>query len=75
MINEMKPGSIVVDMAVESGGKLYIPRKALAEAVRGTTDYQGLTGSITCSETGECAAASILFMQVQNGEWVPGPGQ
>jgi branched-chain amino acid transport system substrate-binding protein len=62
-------------VAVESDGKLYIPRKALAEAVRGTAGYDGLTGSITCSETGECAAASIVFLQVQDGEWVLGPGQ
>jgi branched-chain amino acid transport system substrate-binding protein len=62
-------------VAIKSGSSLLIPRKALAEQVRATKDYNGLTGSITCSETGECAAASILFMVVQNGEWVAGPGQ
>jgi branched-chain amino acid transport system substrate-binding protein len=63
------------EVAVEADGKLYIPRKALADAVRGTTDYQGLTGSITCTDVGECAAASIQFVMAENGEWVPGPGQ
>lgn len=63
------------EVAIEEGGSLYIPRKALAEAVRNTENHKGLTGTITCSETGECAAASILFMVVENGEWVPGPGQ
>ena len=58
-----------------SRGKLRETRKALAEAVRATKDYEGLTGMLTCSATGECAAASVLFMQVQNGEWVKGPGQ
>jgi branched-chain amino acid transport system substrate-binding protein len=62
-------------VAVESGSSLIIPRKALADAVRATSGYTGLTGSITCSDIGECAAASILFMEVQGGAWVEGPGQ
>ena len=62
-------------VAVKSGDTLYIPRKALADTVRATADFQGLTGMITCSDTGECAAASVLFMEVVDGEWVPGPGQ
>ena len=63
------------EVAVESGSSLVIPRKALADAVRATKDYQGLTGSITCSDTGECAAAAIQFMKVVGGEWVVAPGQ
>lgn len=63
------------EVAVESGGKLYIPRKALADAVRGTSNYLGLTGTITCSDVGECAAAAIQFVIAENGEWVAGPGQ
>jgi len=62
-------------VAVKSGDQLIIPRKALADAVRATTSHTGLTGSITCTAVGECAAASIKFMQVQNGSWVVGPGQ
>jgi branched-chain amino acid transport system substrate-binding protein len=62
-------------VAVKSGDQLIIPRKALADAVRATTDYTGLTGNITCTSVGECAAASIKFMQVQSGAWVEGPEQ
>jgi len=62
-------------VAIEDGSSLIIPRKALADAVRATSDLSGLTGSITCSDTGECAAPAILFMVVQNGEWVVGSGQ
>ena len=65
----------VEKVAVESGSSLIVPRKALADEVRNTADYQGLTGTITCSEIGECAAASILFMMVENGDWEKGPGQ
>ncbi len=63
------------EVAIESGSSLIIPRKALADAVRATKDYQGLTGLLTCSDTGECAAAAIKFMKVVGGEWVEGPGQ
>jgi len=62
-------------VAVKSGSSLIIPRKALADAVRATKDFAGLTGSITCSDTGECAAAAIKFMKVEGGKWVEGPGQ
>jgi branched-chain amino acid transport system substrate-binding protein len=65
----------VENVAIESGSSLVVPRKALADEVRSTADYQGLTGMITCSKIGECAAASILFMAVENGDWVKGPGQ
>jgi len=63
------------EVAIVEGDTLYVPRKALAEAVRSTENHDGLTGTITCSDTGECAAASILFMVVEDGKWVPGPGQ
>jgi branched-chain amino acid transport system substrate-binding protein len=63
------------EVAIKGGDTLLIPRKALADAVRATEDFEGLTGTITCSETGECAAASILFMKVENGDWVKGPSQ
>lgn len=63
------------EVAIEDVKSLVIPRKALADAVRATSDFSGLTGTLTCSDTGECAAAAILFMTVENGVWVKGPGQ
>jgi ABC-type branched-subunit amino acid transport system substrate-binding protein len=60
---------------VKDGNNLVIPRKALADEVRSTKDFQGLTGTISCDSDGECAAASILFMEVADGAWVKGPGQ
>ncbi|PKO22321.1 MAG: hypothetical protein CVU38_10005 [Chloroflexi bacterium HGW-Chloroflexi-1] len=71
--------SILIDaiekVATQSGSSLIIPRKALADAARSTKDYQGLTGTLTCSDTGECAAAAVQFMVVKDGDWVKGPGQ
>jgi branched-chain amino acid transport system substrate-binding protein len=62
-------------VAVKDGDNLVIPRKALADEVRGTSGFQGLTGIITCDAVGDCAAASILFMEVVDGEWATGAGQ
>jgi branched-chain amino acid transport system substrate-binding protein len=63
------------EVAVKDGDNLVIPRKALADEVRSTEDFTGLTGTISCDADGECAAAAILFMEVSGGEWVKGPGQ
>ncbi len=50
-------------------GSLYIPREALVAAVNGMTDYQGLTGLLTCNG-GECNASGPSFQVVQDGAWV-----
>ncbi len=60
--------------AVKHGNQLVVPRKALADAVRSTKDFPGLTGTLTCI-AGECASAEPIFMIVKNGEWVEAPGQ
>lgn len=60
---------------LQSDGSLAIPRQKLAATVRATKDFPGLTGNLTCSEVGECAAATIQFMVVKDGEWVPAEGQ
>jgi branched-chain amino acid transport system substrate-binding protein len=54
-------------------GNLYIPRGTLVDLVRGTADYQGLTGTITCDAVGECNSTGPTFYIVQNGEWVEAP--
>jgi branched-chain amino acid transport system substrate-binding protein len=55
---------------VGGDGKLYVPRDALVKAVRGTKDYKGLIGTITCDATGECGTGGFAVYQVQNGTWV-----
>jgi branched-chain amino acid transport system substrate-binding protein len=43
-------------VAIDNGdGSLSIPRQALRDAVFATKDYQGVTGTITCLPTGDCA--------------------
>jgi branched-chain amino acid transport system substrate-binding protein len=52
-------------------GNLYIPRGELVKTVRATKDYQGLSGTIGCDETGECNASGPIFYIVKEGKWVP----
>lgn len=54
-------------------GKLYIPRAALVAAVRATSGYIGLSGTITCDATGECSASGPVFNINQGGVWVEAP--
>ena len=43
-------------VAVDDGsGNLTIPRTALNDALLGTSGYQGITGTITCTPLGDCA--------------------
>ena len=64
----------IESVAVVGGdGKLYVPRAALIAAVRGTKDYQGLSGTITCDATGECSASGPVFQVDKDGKWVPAP--
>lgn len=56
---------------VSDDGNTYIPRGALMDAVRGLTDFTGLTGLISCDEVGECNASGPTFYSVQSGKWAP----
>ncbi len=55
---------------VDDAGNLVIDREELIDAVRNTTDYDGLTGLLTCDEKGDCGAGSIAINLVEDGEWV-----
>jgi branched-chain amino acid transport system substrate-binding protein len=73
-------------VAVEGAdGTLHIGRQALRDALYGTTDFQGLTGVLSCDANGDCATGEALaIFQVSEahvgGEnllsstpaWIPG---
>jgi branched-chain amino acid transport system substrate-binding protein len=64
-------------VAVEDGDKLYIPRKALRDAMYATADYPGLTGNLTCKAYGDCAAPVIAVYETFSADvaqWNPGAG-
>jgi len=54
-------------------GKLYIPRAALVSAVRATSNYVGLSGTIGCDATGECSASGPVFNVGQRRQVGSGP--
>ncbi|MDO9546443.1 MAG: branched-chain amino acid ABC transporter substrate-binding protein [Pelolinea sp.] len=58
----------VKEAAVVGGdGNLYIPRGAVVDAVRGLTNYTGISGTYTCDEIGECNVEGPQFMTIVDG--------
>jgi branched-chain amino acid transport system substrate-binding protein len=55
---------------VGDDGTLLIGRQALRDALYATVGYEGITGTLTCNEYGDCADAKINVNQVQGGEFV-----
>jgi branched-chain amino acid transport system substrate-binding protein len=60
----------IEEVAFDDGGTTYIPRTALRDAFFATEGYEGVTGTLTCDENGDCADAKISVSEVQNGEFV-----
>jgi branched-chain amino acid transport system substrate-binding protein len=62
-------------VAVQQGDTLFIPKGALREAIFATKDHAGITGTLSCSPTGDCGAPIIAVYQVSDrevgGEWPP----
>ena len=51
-------------------GSLTIDRQALRDELFATSGYEGITGTLTCNETGDCADAQISVSQVQDDAFV-----
>lgn len=51
-------------------GSLLIGRQALRDALYATDGFEGITGTLSCDAFGDCAATTIVVIQVQNGEFV-----
>jgi branched-chain amino acid transport system substrate-binding protein len=63
-------------VAVEGeDGTLYVPRGALREAIFATKDFPGITGTLSCTPTGDCGAPIIAVNQISAAEvaggWPP----
>lgn len=56
---------------IDSEGNLVIDREALITALRNTKDYEGLTGTLTCNEIGDCGATVFDIYVVEDGVFVP----
>jgi branched-chain amino acid transport system substrate-binding protein len=51
-------------------GYLIFDRAEIIAAIRGTSGLQGLSGTITCNDIGDCGAGGIQIFQVQDGAFV-----
>jgi branched-chain amino acid transport system substrate-binding protein len=59
----------IEEVGIEEGGTLYIPRTALRDAVLATSGFEGITGSLTCTETGDCADPAISVSRVEGNSF------
>lgn len=55
----------------DADGTLHIPRQALRDAMYATTNFPGLTGTLTCSQYGDCGAPVIAAYQYHAGQYPP----
>ncbi len=66
--------SVVKAVAIKgTDGNLYVPRTAMVNGVRTLNGFQGITGTITCSATGECNTSGPVFFIDKGGQWVEAP--
>ena len=60
----------IEDVAIEEDGTLFIPRTALKDALYAVEGYQGVTGTLTCDDNGDCqSTATMAIVIVENGEF------
>jgi len=50
----------------EEDGTLHIGRQALREALYATTDFEGIRGTLTCDEFGDCSAARFIVVRLDD---------
>jgi branched-chain amino acid transport system substrate-binding protein len=55
---------------LEDDGTLHIGRQAMRDCLYATSGFDGITGSLTCDEYGDCANPQISVSQLQDGEYV-----
>jgi branched-chain amino acid transport system substrate-binding protein len=62
---------------VDADGTVHIGRQALRDAMYGTTDFPGLTGTLSCDANGDCATGEALAVyqyteaEVSGGHFPP----
>jgi len=62
---------------VGDDGTILVPRGALRDALTATAGFEGITGTLTCNENGDCATGEALGVfeltdaEVTGGNWPP----
>jgi branched-chain amino acid transport system substrate-binding protein len=63
----------IEEVAIDNGdGSLSIPRQALRDAIFATEGFEGVTGTITCLDTGDCATDVTIGLFLAPGWPVEG---
>ena len=57
--------------ASSTNDSVFIPRQKLRNAIYAIHGVNGLSGPISCSSSGDCAAPEIEIFQIQSGKFVP----
>jgi branched-chain amino acid transport system substrate-binding protein len=50
----------------EASGTLHVGRQALRDALYAVSGYQGLTGSLTCDQHGDCGVARFQVVRLED---------
>lgn len=58
---------------IDGNGTLHVGRQALRDALYATSNFDGLTGTITCNPFGDCATTDFVILVAVSGELVPAP--
>ncbi len=56
-------------VAVQDGDSIHIGRQALRTCLYATSGFEGITGTLTCNEYGDCADPKISVSQLNNGAY------
>ena len=54
----------------DDDGTLYIGRQAMRDCLGATSGFEGITGTLTCDEYGDCADPKISVSTLEDGEYV-----
>jgi branched-chain amino acid transport system substrate-binding protein len=54
----------------EADGTIHIGRQDMRDCLAATEGFEGITGTLTCDQYGDCADPKISVSQLQSGEYV-----
>ncbi|MBT3321404.1 MAG: branched-chain amino acid ABC transporter substrate-binding protein [Anaerolineae bacterium] len=61
--------SCVEEVGVVDGDFLHVGRQAMRDCLDATSGYDGITGTLTCNEYGDCADPQITVSQLTAGDY------
>ena len=57
-------------VGVDDDGTLHVGRQAMRDCLYATSNFSGITGTLTCDQYGDCADPKISVSELQGGEYV-----